>query len=73
MTNHTIPVDIDDYLFGGGMTLYNYFVRVTPFSETVCYVNGLGQEFYLSISSDELEEKISRRLTELGVRRINVV
>jgi hypothetical protein len=59
--------DLDGYLFRNGATLANYFISVTPFSETVCYRGAQGKEFYLSINNDELEEKIRLRLLELGV------
>ncbi|MET1257213.1 hypothetical protein [Aliikangiella maris] len=67
-----IPTDLDDYLFGNGLTIENYFVRVTPFSETICYRNGEGKEFYLTVNNDEFEEKLRSRLIELGSEIVRV-
>jgi hypothetical protein len=64
--------DIDGYLFRNGMTLAEYFISVTPFSQTVCFKDQDGKEFYLSISDDMLEEKIRLRLIELGVEMVSV-
>jgi hypothetical protein len=64
-------IDLDGYLFSNCMTLADYFISVTPFSETVCYRNRKGQEFYLSIRDDALEEKIRLRLIELGVEIVS--
>ena len=73
MTNSKkLPTNLDDYLFGNGLTLESYFLRVTPFSETICYRNGEGKEFYLTVNNDEFEEKLRARLVDLGVEKVKV-
>ena len=73
MTNSKkLPTDLDDYLFGSGLTLENYFVCVTPFSETICYRNNEGKEFYLTVNDDEFEEKLRGRLVDLGAEVIKL-
>jgi hypothetical protein len=59
---------IDKFLFDGGFRLENYFIRATPVSEVLCYVDSGGKEFYLPISDDELADAAIRRLKDLGVR-----
>jgi hypothetical protein len=59
---------VDDYLFGKGLTLANYFIRETPYSETLCYTDSSGKDFYMPISNDELNSMALKRLRELGVK-----
>ena len=73
MTNSKkLPTDLDEYLFGNGLTLERYFVRVTPFSETICYRNDEGKEFYLTVNDDQFEERLRARLVDLGVQVIRL-
>lgn len=64
--------DIDNFLFGNGVTILDYFLRVTPISESLCFTNREGREFYLPISDDELAEAAIQRLKDLGVRIVTV-
>lgn len=59
---------MDGVLFGNGLTLADYFVRKSPVSEAVCYLDRNGQQFYLSIGNDELFKAALARLITLGVR-----
>jgi hypothetical protein len=63
---------VDDFLFGEGLKLEDYFIRVTPVSEVLCYVGPGGREFYLSISDDELADAALQRLRDLGVRIVEM-
>jgi hypothetical protein len=63
---------VDDFLFGGGLKLEDYFIQVTPVSEVLCYVGPGGREFYLPISDDELADAALLRLRELGVRIVQL-
>jgi hypothetical protein len=73
MTNSKIlPTDLDGYLFQNGLTLDSYFVRITPFSEAICYRNDEGKEFYLTVNDDDFEEKLRERLVELGAEVIKL-
>jgi len=68
----TNPKDIDEFLFGNGGRLEDYFIRLTPVSETLSYTNEAGREFYLPISDDALADAAIRRLKDLGVRIVSI-
>jgi len=63
---------VNDLLFGAGLSLSDYFVRRTPVSETVCYADKEGQQFYLSIGNDHLMRRALERLHALGVRVVDL-
>jgi len=63
---------VDGLLFGAGLSLNDYFVRRTPISETVCYADKGGQQFYLSIGNDDLMRRALERLHALGVRVVDL-
>lgn len=62
------PEEIDYFLFGSGMTLNDYFLEKTPFSESLCFTDSDGKEFYHLIDHDQLAKAVISRLKELGVR-----
>ncbi|WP_426340092.1 hypothetical protein ACN9MZ_28210 [Pseudoduganella sp. S-14] len=64
--------DVDEYLFGSGRTLADYFVEQTPFSEILCYRNSEGREFDLQINHPDLANAVMARLKELGVRIVKL-
>jgi hypothetical protein len=69
MTNPKFtPEFVDERLFGSGLTLDDYFLSRTPFSEVILYTEKNGGECYLSVSNDELAQLMKKRLIELGVR-----
>lgn len=68
-TSDMLPT-ADEFLFGRGLTLKDYFIERTPVSEMVCFENGEGRVFDLSISNSELKSQVVSRLVELGVRII---
>lgn len=57
----------DEFLFGNGARVEDYFIRRTPISEVICTIED-GQEYSLLISNQELFEGVRARLLELGVR-----
>ena len=61
---------VDKFLFGEGFTVDDYFLRKTPVSETINYIDKNGRRFYLSVGSDVLFEAAVARLVALGVRTI---
>ena len=67
MRQHDALPDVDTFLFGHGLTVVDYFVERTPFSEVVCFRSADGRVFDLAISNEELKKKSVRRLIELGV------
>ncbi len=58
---------VDDFLFGRGQQLKNYFIEQTPVSEMLCYRNSEGREFDLSINDVELALVVMMRLKDLSV------
>jgi hypothetical protein len=69
MTNPIFTAEfVDERLFGSGLTVADYFLSRTPFSEVILYTEKNGGEFYLSVSNDELAQLLKMRLIELGVR-----
>jgi hypothetical protein len=63
---------VDDQLFRGGLSLASYFIRKSPYSETICYTNSSGKQFYLSIGNDDLMRAILSRLHRLGAVVVNL-
>lgn len=71
MKHESLP-NVDEYLFGNGMKLDDYYIQQTPVSEVVCYRNAEGRDFYLHINNPDLDEAVTRRLKELGVSIIRL-
>jgi|KBSMisStaDraftv2_1062788.scaffolds.fasta_scaffold403008_1 hypothetical protein len=67
MNEKKLKVSVDDFLFGGGMRVEDYYVVQTPLSESVCYTSQ-GNDFDLHISDSELASAAIKRLKELDVR-----
>ncbi|MHA6823009.1 hypothetical protein ACQUKI_15940 [Ralstonia pseudosolanacearum] len=64
--------DVDEFLFGRGLTVGDYFIEQTPVSELLCYRNSEGREFDLPINDDAFAGEVLSRLKELGVRIVKV-
>ncbi|WP_125469632.1 hypothetical protein [Caballeronia telluris] len=62
----------DNFLFGGGLKLENYFIEQTPVSEILCYRNAEGREFDLPINDPQLAAAVLDRLKNLGVRIVKL-
>ncbi|MFZ6798961.1 hypothetical protein ACO0KZ_04115 [Undibacterium sp. Di24W] len=60
-------ISAEEFLFGCGQQLENYFIEQTPISEMLCYRNSEGREFDLPIHDTELAFTVMARLKELGV------
>lgn len=65
-------VKVDQYLFGRGLRLEDYFIERTPVSEVVGYINSDGKEFDLIIDDPALFKAAKTRLLELGVRVVKL-
>ncbi|MCH7330465.1 hypothetical protein [Acinetobacter modestus] len=72
MENTALVIIVEDFLFGRGQNLDNYFIEQTPVSEMLCYRNSEGHEFDLPICDDELAAAVIKRLKEMGVRIIKL-
>jgi hypothetical protein len=72
MENTVLNVTVEDFLFGKGQNLDNYFIDQTPISEMLCYRNSEGREFDLPIWDDELAAAVMKRLKGMGVRIIKL-
>ncbi len=62
---------VNDFLFGSGLTVHDYFIERTPLSEMLCYRNADGREFDLPIDDDALAAAVYERLKTLNVRVVN--
>lgn len=58
----------DEFLFGNGLELDDYFIARTPVADLVCANGGDGRDYRLLIGNDQLREAVLARLLELGVR-----
>ncbi|QKH36176.1 hypothetical protein FOC84_14950 [Achromobacter pestifer] len=58
----------DEYLFGGGLLLSNFYIEKTPVGEVICFVNDKGRHFDLPVSDPILAGAVKARLNELGVK-----
>ncbi|MDR5777680.1 MULTISPECIES: hypothetical protein [unclassified Caballeronia] len=58
----------DQFLFGRGIELDDYFIEQTPVAEMLCFRDAEGREFDLPINDPELCAAVYARLKELGVR-----
>ena len=60
-------ISAEEFLFGRGRQLEDYFIEQTPISEMLGYRNSEGREFDLPIHDTELDLAVMARLKELGV------
>lgn len=67
-----LDVRVEEFLFGHGLMVDNYFIEITPVSEMVCYTNADGRDFDLQINDAELASAVIRRLKILGVRVVTI-
>lgn len=72
MTNSGSRISADDFLFGRGLRLEDYFIEQTPVSEMLCYRNAEGRDFDLPINDSELASAVMSRLKDLGVRIVKI-
>jgi hypothetical protein len=63
---------VEQFLFGQGMRLEDYFLEQSPVAEVICYRNAHGRQYDLLISDDALEDAAVRRLKDLGVRIVKI-
>jgi hypothetical protein len=63
---------VDDFLFGSGLSVKDYFIERTPVSEMLCYRNAEGREFDLPINDEALAAAVYERLKALNVRIIDL-
>ena len=66
------PEFVDDFLFRRGLQLKDYFIQVTPVSESIGILDSGEKEFFLAISNNELERLARGRLLALGVRVVRL-
>ncbi|WP_426319513.1 immunity protein Imm33 domain-containing protein [Pseudoduganella sp. R-43] len=70
---HQTPLpNVDDYLFGRGLTLADYYIEQTPVSEMLCYRDANGRDFDLQINDAQLAAAVLTRLKGLGVRIVRL-
>ncbi|WGS41646.1 hypothetical protein LFL97_18335 [Burkholderia sp. JSH-S8] len=62
----------DEFLFGQGLQLEDYFIEQTPASEMLCYRNAEGRTFDLPINDPELAAVVFERLKALGVKIVKL-
>ncbi|MGC7406877.1 hypothetical protein ACPWR0_23375 [Pandoraea pneumonica] len=72
MKSNDLSVAVEDFLFGHGLSLANYFIEQTPVSEMLCYVNAEGREFDLPINDPELASAVLIHLKNIGVRVVKI-
>ena len=65
------PAAVEEYLFGRGQSLDDYFVEQTPVSEMLRYRNAEGEVVDLPIADDEFAAAVSARMKELGVQIVH--
>jgi hypothetical protein len=58
----------DELLFASGMTIRDYYIAQTPFSQVICYTGPGEREYVLHIGDDELASEALARLKELDAR-----
>jgi hypothetical protein len=63
---------VDEFLFGRGLTVEDYFIEKTPVSEMLCFRNSDGREFDLPINDAAMAHAVLERLKELGVRVVKL-
>lgn len=60
MDKATLEATVEEFLFGRGVRLEDYFIEQTPVSEVLCYRNSEGREFDLPINDPELAAAAAR-------------
>lgn len=68
MDDKRLEAMADEYLFGSGLALSNFYIEKTPVSEVLCFINDKGRHFDLPISDPVLAGAVKGRLRELGVK-----
>ena len=64
------PAAVEEFLFGKGQTMHDYFIEETPDAELLRYQHADGQVVELPIADAEFAAALSARLKELGVRMV---
>jgi len=72
MSKEILEISVDDFLFGHGLRVEDYFIEQTPVSEMLCYRNAEGRNFDLPINDQRLAAAAIARLRELGVRVVTL-
>ena len=72
MGNVDLVAMAEEFLFGRGLTLDDYFIEQTPIGEMLCYTNAEGRAFDLLVNDEELSNAMLSRLKELGVRIVSL-
>jgi hypothetical protein len=72
MSKENLEISVDDFLFGRGLRVEDYFIEQTPVSEMLCYRNAEGRNFDLPINDERLAAAAIARLRELGVRVVTL-
>lgn len=62
---------VENFLFGAGLQVADYYIERTPFSEMLCYRNAEGREFDLPISNEEFASAVFERLKAMNVRIVH--
>jgi hypothetical protein len=62
----------EEFLFGRGQQVQDYFIEITPVSEMLCYRNAEGREFDLPINDVDLAAAVINRLKELDVEILRI-
>lgn len=58
MDEAKLDATAEQFLFGRGLHLEEYFIEETPVSEVLCYRNADGREFDLPINDPELAKAV---------------
>lgn len=67
MDAKNLTATVEEFLFGRGQQLKDYFIEQTPVSEMLCYRNSEGREFDLPINDVDLAAAVIAKLKDLGV------
>lgn len=72
MKDKVSAIMVEEFLFGQGVRLVDYFIEQTPVSEMLCYRNTDGRDFDLPINGPALADAVLIRLKELGARVVKL-
>lgn len=72
MNNRDLENEVEKFIYGRGLSLDNYYIEQTPFSEMLCYKNRDGREFDLPISDQMLANAVISKLKQLGVKIVKL-
>lgn len=72
MADIPTPERVEQFLFGSGMRLEDYFLEQSPVAEVICYRNAEGRQYDLLISDDALADAAVQRLKDLGVKIVKI-